>query len=157
MAANEQVQKYYDALLASYDILIDAVAKANERGSKVTQQLAADVAAGQREAIELGRKLAAEPTDLGQFYTAVLEATTAAQGRALNFAQATYQETVSAGTDARATLEKLVAANKETTRAAVEAARAFAAANPFADVVRKGFEAFTPKAGEPAKKQKTAV
>jgi hypothetical protein len=157
MAANEKVQKYYDALLASYDILIDAVAKANERGSKVTQQLAADVAAGQREAIELGRKLAAEPTDLGQFYTAVLEATTAAQGRALNFAQATYQETVAAGTDARATLEKLVAANKETTQAAVEAARAFAAANPFADVVRKGFEAFTPKAGEPAKKQKAAV
>ena len=35
MAANEQVQKYYDALIASYDILVDAVGRANERGSRI--------------------------------------------------------------------------------------------------------------------------
>ena len=81
MASNEYVQKYYDSLIASYDLLVDAVAKANDRGIKVSKQLATDVAKGQREALELGRKLAAEPSDLGQFYTAVLEATTAAQGR----------------------------------------------------------------------------
>ncbi len=79
MAANEQVKKYYDALIASYDILTDAVTRANERGLKVTQQFVADVAKGQREALELGKKLAGEPADLGQFYSAVLEATTAAQ------------------------------------------------------------------------------
>src|SRR5512143_1179818 len=116
--ANEQVQKYYDALIASYDILTDAVARANDRGLKVTQQFIADVAKGQREALELGKKLAGEPTDLGQFYSAVLEATTAAQGRALTFTQTAYQEALGAGTDARETVEKLVAANKETTQAA---------------------------------------
>ena len=121
MAANEQVQKYYDALIASYDILVDAVGRANERGLKVTQQFIADVAKGQREALELGKKLAGEPTDLGQFYSSVLEATTAAQGRALTFTQAAYQEALGAGTDARETVEKLVAANKETTQAAVAA------------------------------------
>lgn len=146
MAANAQVQKYYDALIASYDILTDAIARGNERGIKVTRQFASDVAKGQREALELGKKLAGEPTDLGQFYSAVLEATTAAQGRALTFTQTAYQEALGAGAEAREVIEKLVEANKETSQAALAAARSFATANPVADVVRRGFEAMQPKA-----------
>lgn len=156
MASNEHVQKYYDSLLASYDVLVDAVAKANDRGIKVTRQFATDVAKGQREAIDLGRRLSAEPTDLGHFYTAVLEATTAAQGRALAFTQAAYAEAMGAGSEARETVEKLVAANKETSQAAVEVARKWAAANPMADMVKKGYEAMQP-AAKTAKKEKAAV
>ena len=156
MATSEPVQKYYDALIASYDILTDAVAKANERGLKVTQQFATDVAKGQREALELGKKLAAEPTDLGQYYTAVLEATTAAQGRALAFTQVAYQEALSAGGDARETVEKLVAANKETAQAAVEVARKWTKANPMADVIRKGLENMN-AASAPKKKEKATA
>jgi hypothetical protein len=156
MASNEYVQKYYDSLLASYDVLVDAVAKANDRGIKVTKQFASDVVKGQREALELGKKLASEPTDLGQFYTAVLEATTAAQGRALAFTQAAYTEAMGAGTEAREVVEKLVAANKETTQAAVEVARTWAKANPMADFVKKGIEAMQPAAPK-AKKEKAAV
>ena len=146
MAANEQVQKYYDALIASYDILTDAIGKANDRGLKVTRQFVSDVAKGQREALELGKKLAGDPTDLGQYYTAVLEATTAAQGRALTFTQAAYEEALGVSSDARKTVEKLVEANKETAQAAVEVARTWATTNPVADVFRKGAEAFNPAA-----------
>ena len=146
MAANEPVQKYYEALIASYDILTDAVGKANERGLKVTRQFVSDVAKGQREALELGKRLAADPTDVGQYYTAVLEATTAAQGRALTFTQAAYEEALGASSDARKTVEKLVEANKETAQAAVEVARTWATTNPVADVFRKGAEAFAPGA-----------
>jgi hypothetical protein len=156
MASNEYVQKYYDSLLASYDVLVDAVAKANDRGIKVSKQFAADVTKGQREALELGKKLASEPTDLGQFYTAVLEATTAAQGRALAFTQAAYTEAMGAGTEAREVVEKLVAVNKETTQAAVNVARTWAQTNPVADFVKKGFEAMQPAAPK-AKKEKAAV
>jgi hypothetical protein len=139
MANNEYVQKYYDSLIASYDVLVDAVTKANERGINVTKQFAGDVAKGQREALELGKKLAGEPSDLGQFYTSVLEATTAAQGRALAFTQAAYGEAMGAGAEARETIEKLVAANKETSAAAVEVARMWATANPMADIFKMGF------------------
>jgi len=156
MASNDYVQKYFDSLLASYDLLVEAVDKANERGIKVTKQFASDVVKGQREALELGKKLAAEPADLGQFYTAVLEATTAAQGRALAFAQAAYTEATGAGADARETVEKLVAANKETTQAAVEVARKWATANPFVDIVKKNYEKLQPQAPK-AKKEKAAV
>lgn len=142
MAANEPVQKYYDALIASYDILATAIGNASDRGVKVTRQFATDVAKGQREALELGRKLAAEPKDVGQYYSALLEATTAAQGRALAFTQAAYQEAVTAGSDARETVEKLVEANRETAEAAVQVAKNWTAANPVADMMRKSVENF---------------
>lgn len=157
MASNEYVQKYYDSLLASYDLLVDAVAKANDRGITLTKQFATDVAKGQREALELGKKLAGEPSDIGQFYTAVLEATTAAQGRALAFTQAAYTEAMGAGTEARETVEKLVAANKETSQAAVEVARKWATANPMVDMVKKGYAAMQPVTPKAAKKEKAAV
>lgn len=156
MATNQQVQKYYDSLLASYDLLVDAVARANERGFKISKQFATDVAKGQREALELGRKLAAEPTDVGQFYTAVLEATTAAQGRALTFTQNAYQEALGASGEAREVVEKLVAVNQETAKAAVEVARSWATANPMIDVIKKGYEAMQPAAPKAKKEKATA-
>jgi hypothetical protein len=157
MASNEYVQKYYDSLIASYDVLADAVAKANERGIKVTKQFATDVAKGQREALELGKKLAGEPSDLGQFYTAVLEATTAAQGRALAFTQTAYQEALGASGEAREVVEKLVQANQDTAKAAVEVARTWATANPMVDMVKKGYEAMQPAAPKAAKKEKATA
>ncbi|MFN0096725.1 MAG: hypothetical protein ACKVVT_18360 [Dehalococcoidia bacterium] len=149
--ANEAVQKYFDTLLASYDILVDAVEKANDRGMKVTKAFASDITQGQREAIALGKQLAGEPSDVSSFYTAMLQSTTEAQGRMLSFTQLAYQEALGAGTDARETVQALVEANKETTKAAMDAARSFAAANPWADVMQKGMAAFTPKAAEPKK------
>jgi hypothetical protein len=141
MVASESVQKYFDALLQSYDILTEAVTKANERGIKISQTFAADVVKGQREALELGKKLATSETpDPGQFYTAVLEATTAAQSRALAFTQAAYQEALGSGAEARDTIEKLVKANSETAKAAMDATKAWSASNPLADIFRRNVE-----------------
>jgi hypothetical protein len=144
--ANDYAQKYFDALISNYDLITEAITKANERGLKVSQRFATDVAKGQREALELGKKLALSPNDVGQVYAALIESSTAAQGRALAFTQIAYQEALAAGVDARDTVQKLVEANNETTKAAVEFARAFATSNPFAEVVRQTMEAVTPKA-----------
>jgi methanogenic corrinoid protein MtbC1 len=149
----ETIQKYYDALIEGYDLLVDAIEKANERGIKVSRQLAADVIAGQREALQLGKKLAAEPADLGQLYAGLLEATTAAQGRALAFTQVAYQEALASGADARELIKKLAEANRETAAAAVEVARQWTTANPFADFMKKSFEAFQPAETPKAKKE----
>lgn len=155
--ANEQAQKYFDTLIANYDIFVDAIEKANERGIKVAKELASDVVKGQREALELGKKFAGEPTDYAQYYTAVLEATTAAQGRALAFTQNAYQEALAASTDAREVVQQLVEANKATAQAAIEVAKNWAAANPMADMVKKGFEAMQPAAAPKAKKEKATA
>ena len=45
VATNDQAQKYYDALIESYDVLVEAVGKAGERGVKVTERLAEDIPA----------------------------------------------------------------------------------------------------------------
>ncbi len=155
--ANEQAQKYFDTLIANYDIFVDAIEKANERGIKVAKELASDVVKGQREALELGKKFAGEPTDYAQYYTAVLEATTAAQGRALAFTQNAYQEALAASTDARDVVQQLMEANKATAQAAVEAAKSWAAANPMADMMKKGFEAMQPAPAPKAKKEKATA
>jgi hypothetical protein len=149
--ANEYAQKYYDALIASYDILADAASKAGERGLKVSQQLVEDITKGQREALELGKKLASEPTDMGLLYAGLMEATTALQSRALAFTQTAYSETVGAGSDTREVFQKLFEANKDTVKAAVDFARTSTSANPFVDAWRKGLEAMTPKGTEKTK------
>jgi hypothetical protein len=154
MASNDQAQKYYDALIESYDILTGAIATAGERGIKITKQFASDVAKGQREALELGRKLSAEPTDIAQFYSAVLEATTAAQGRALSFTQVAYQEALGASTDTRDTIQKLVEVNREASKAAVKAVQNWTTANPFAESFKRTMEAFTAATNGKAKKEK---
>jgi hypothetical protein len=133
--STDPVQKYYDALISSYDVLSEAATKAGQLGVKVGERVSSDIAKGQREALELGRKLAANPGDVTQLYTQVLEATTAAQGRALEFVQVAYQESLSAGTDLRQTFEKLVEANRETAQAAAEAVRNTIAKTPFAAAV----------------------
>lgn len=154
--AKEPIQKYFDALIESYDILVDAIDKANDRGMKVSKQFATDVVKGQREALEIGRKFADAPADGGAVYTALLEMTTAAQGRALAFAQTAYAEALGAGTDARDTVKKLVEANKETAKYATEAARTFmSTSNPFADVMKNSFEQFA-KSVTPETTKKTA-
>jgi hypothetical protein len=152
MADNDPVQKYFDALLATYDVMVDALEKANDRGIKVSKQLANDVVKGQRDAIELGRKFASQPTDMAAFYTAVLSSATEAQGRALAFTQTAYQEAIAAGTDARETIEKLVEANRDTARFAMEAARSYTAPTPWADAMARAAEAFNPAAKSGSKK-----
>lgn len=153
MTENEQAKKYYDALIASYDVMTDALGKASEKGIKVSSQMAQDIANGQREALELGKKLATETKDVSELYTALVEATTAAQGRALNFAQYTYQEAMESGTESRDYMQKLIEANKETSRAAVDLARTWATANPMADMMRKGMESMSPSSAEKSSKK----
>lgn len=156
MTENEQAKKYYDALIASYDVMTDALGKASEQGIKVSSQIAQDIANGQREALELGKKLATETKDVGELYTALVEATTAAQGRALNFAQYTYQEAMESGTQGRDYVQKLIEANKETSKAAVELARTWATANPMADMMRKGMESMSPSSADKGSKAKAS-
>ena len=75
--------KYFEALTESYDAIIDAIKAGNERGFRVSNNLLAEAQRGQREAVELGKKFADDPTDVGGFYRSVMESTTKAQGRAL--------------------------------------------------------------------------
>lgn len=137
--------KYFEALTESYDAIIDAIKAGNERGFRVSNNLLTEAQKGQREAIELGKKFADDPTDVGGFYRALMESTTKAQGRTLELARQMFDELSESRTEARGVIEKVVKAQRVAGEAAVEAARDVASTT--ADRVRTGVGRVTSRAG----------
>ena len=117
------IDKYFEALTESYDALLEAIKLGNERGYRVSNNLLAEAQRGQRESVELGKKFATDPTDIGGFYRAAMESTTKAQGRALELARQMFDELSESRSEARETIEKVVKSQRAAGEAAIEAAR----------------------------------
>ncbi len=148
MAKNTAVDKYFEALTESYDAIIEAIKAGNERGYRVSSTLLGEAQRGQREAVDLGRKFADDPTDIGGFYRAMMESTTKAQGRALELARQMFDELSESRSEARETIEKVVKAQRAAGEAAVEAARDVAGVT--AERVRTGVTRITSRPGAQA-------
>lgn len=141
------LDKYFDSLSESYDAIIEAVKAGNERGYRISNNLIAEAQKGQREAIDLGKKFAEDPTDIGAFYRAAMEAATQAQGRALELARQMFDELSESRTETREVIEKVIKAQRAAGEAAVEAARDVASTT--AERVRTGVGRVTSRgAGE---------
>jgi hypothetical protein len=147
------IDKYFDALTESYDALLEAIKLGNERGYRVSNNLLAEAQRGQRESVELGKKFAIDPTDIGGFYRAAMESTTKAQGRALELARQMFDELSESRSEARETLEKVVKAQRAAGEAAIEAARDVAGTT--VDRVRTGVSRVTDRAQEAASETTT--
>ena len=142
------VDKYFEALTESYDAIIEAVKAANERGFRISNNLLAEAQRGQRETVDLGKKFADDPTDVGGFYRAAMEATTKAQGRTLELARQMFDELSESRTETREVIEKVIKAQRAAGEAAVEATRDVA--STAAERVRTGVERVTSRVGEVA-------
>jgi len=149
MSANTQIQQYFDALIAAYDQAASAAREASDRGIKISGRIAEEIGAGQREALEFSKKLAAEPTNFGLVTTALLEASVAAQGRALALAQLAYQEALSANAGARKILDQLIASHRSLAEAAVALSTAWIGQGPLAEAWQEGLKAFSAVGGAP--------
>jgi len=143
-ARTTAADKYFEALTESYDAIIEALKAGNERGLRVSNNVLTEAQRGQREAIELGRKFAEDPTDIGSFYRAVMESTTKAQGRTLELARQLFDEMSESRNEAREVIEKVVKAQRVAGEAAVEAARDVATVT--AERVRTGVGRVTSRA-----------
>lgn len=150
--SNTALDKYFEALTESYDAIIDAVKAGNERGYRISNNLIAEAQKGQREAVDLGKKVAEDPTDIGAFYRAMMEATTQAQGRALELARQMFDELSESRTETREVIEKVIKAQRAAGEAAVEAARDVASTT--AERVRTGVGRVTSRPGAPAEEAK---
>jgi len=149
------IDKYFNALTESYDAIIEAIKAGNERGYRVSTNLLAEAQRGQRESVEIGKQFAADPTDIGAFYRAVMESTTKAQGRALELARQMFDELSESRGEARETIGKVVKAQRAAGEAAVEAVRDVASVT--ADRVRTGVGRVTGQAQEAPAKAETTV
>ncbi len=150
MTRSTAADKYFEALTESYDAIIEALKAGNERGLRISNKMLTEAQNGQREAVELGRKFAEDPTDVGGFYRAVMESTTKAQGRTLELARSLFDELSESRTEARDVIEKVVKAQRTAGEAAVEAARE--AASVTAERVRTGVGRVASRAGVAAEK-----
>ena len=136
--------KYFDALLASYDALAHAIEQANERGLRISRQLLTDVNAAQRQALDLAKQVAANPNDTAAAYSAIMESAVAAQSQALDFTQSAYKEAIAAGSEGRDALDALLSTSRAAAEAALAIAREWQSSNPWADFLQKSMNAFRP-------------
>ncbi len=123
MPKAETVDKFFDAVNEAYDALLDAAKSANERGYRVSRRLIDEVERGQRETLDLTRRLALAPRDLGGFSAAAVRSVTDAQGRVLDFTRQLLDEVTDTQREGRDTLRKVIEANRSAGQAAIEATR----------------------------------
>lgn len=143
MTEQAPTDKYFDALLTSYEALTHAIEQANERGLRISRQLLADVTEAQRRALELAKQVSTNPTDSAAAYSAIMESAVAAQSQALDFTQSAYKEAIAASSEGREALDSLLSASRAAAEAALTISREWQSANPWADFLQKSMDTFT--------------
>lgn len=122
--AKEAVTDYLDTLIKGQEQILAAIKGARARGVRVTDDLTDSVAAGQRDIVELGKRLVRHPTDYSENIKALLDSATGAQERALELAKQMYREQC----DLSSELRELFTAAFESSKIAGKTARGLATA-----------------------------
>lgn len=123
MARQENIDKFFNSVNEVYDALLDAVKSANDRGYRVSRKFIDEIEHGQREVLDLTRRLAVAPRDVAGFYSGAVRSVTDAQSRALDLTRQLLDEVSDGGREARDTLRKIIEANREAGQAAIGATR----------------------------------
>lgn len=151
MTQQDQMQRYFDALVNEYDAIQRAIETNLNRNNEAVVALEREVASAQREAIELSKKLVTEsgnPTALSALLTSTA---VAAQARALNFTRISYEQATQTGSDASKQIEELTRAAEELNDAAVQLTQSWTQGSPLAEAWQQAAESFTGAARQPAK------
>jgi len=119
----DTVDRFFNAVNEAYDALLDAAKSANDRGYRVSRQLLDELERGQREAIELTRKVASTPRDVSGLYSATVRSVTDAQGRALDLTRQLLDEVSDGQREGRDVFRRVIEANRSAGQVAVEATR----------------------------------
>jgi len=123
MPKTETIDQFFGAVTEAYDSLLDAVKASNDRGHRLSRRLIEEVEKGQREAIELTRRLAGAPRDVAGFYSTAVRSLTDAQARALDLTRQLLDEAMETQQEARDTVARVIEANRNAGRAAIAATR----------------------------------
>lgn len=123
MPTEQTIDRFFDAVNDAYDALLDSVKSANERGYRVSRRLIEEVERGQRDAIDLTKRLALAPNDVGGFYSTAVRSLTDAQGRLLDLTRQFLDDLTETQRDGRDTLHKMIEANRSAGQAAIDATR----------------------------------
>ena len=123
MPKTETVDKFFNAVTDGYEALLDAAKSANDRGYRVSRQLIDEVERGQRETLDLTRKVVTAPRDVSGAYTAAVRSVTDAQGRVLDLTRQLLDELSDGQREGREVVRRVIEANRSAGQAAIEATR----------------------------------
>jgi len=123
MPKTETVDKFFNAVTDGYEALLDAAKSANDRGYRVSRQLIDEVERGQRETLDLTRKVVTAPRDVSGAYTAAVRSVTDAQGRVLDLTRQLLDELSDGQREGREVVRRVIEANRGAGQAAIEATR----------------------------------
>lgn len=145
------INTYFDALLASYNLVADATVHAAERATRLATIAGAEFTSAQRDNLELARDLSVDQAEPAALFPKYTQFSVKAQDHIATVAKASLQETLDATAEYREIAQKLFESNKKVAEAFVEAAAEFANGQAVADAL----QAFAPPAE--AKKKATAA
>lgn len=123
MPKEETVDKFFNAVNESYDALLDALRSANDRGYRVSRKLIDEAERGQKEALDLTRRLATSPRDVVGFYSTAVRSLTDAQGRVLDLTRQLIDEVTDGQREGRDVVRRVIEANRDAGQAAIQATR----------------------------------
>jgi hypothetical protein len=123
MPSEENIDRFFGAVTDAYDALLDSVKSANERGYRVSRRLIEEVERGQRDAIDLTKRLAVAPRDVTGFYSTTVRSLTDAQSRLLDLTRQFLDDLTESQREGRDTLRKVIEANRTAGQAAIDATR----------------------------------
>ena len=109
---SETTSAYLERLENGHSRFAEALGSARERAARVTDQLVENLLASQRDALTLGKTLAAQPTEYGKNVEAFLHSLTSAQERALELAKTVYRTNNEIAADARAAASRALESGK---------------------------------------------
>lgn len=103
---SEAADTYFEKLNENHERLASGFETARARSSRIADKMLEATVNGQREAINLGKTIAAEPTAYAKNMEAFMAAMTSAQERTLEVAKTVYQEQADAAAEMRASAER---------------------------------------------------
>lgn len=136
-----EVQRYFEAMIENQRVLNDAIECARQRSVRMSEQIAKQMAEGRIEALELARQLADDPAAISENWQTLMEASSNAQSRAIDFLKDLYREQAEGGDELRKTVSTLTENSREAATAAMELTRSWATANPMVEAVQRTMEA----------------
>ena len=112
----ESTTAYLDRLGEGHEKFSEAVKTVRERNARVADVFFDAMLAGQRDAIEITKSIAEEPTAYAKNMDTMLKAMSSAQERALDVAKTVYREQAEAVGEYRAAAEKTFEASATFTK-----------------------------------------
>lgn len=132
------MEQLLDAAIENQSQLDETLAGVRKHGIKIGELVAEQVQQSQREALELTKKVASNPSDFTASSSLMMDAAAEAQNRALEFTKNLYNEQMEAAKLARESMESMLERSREVAAATMQLGNWWAGKNPITDAWEKG-------------------